>query len=76
MGAPRPIVARFWRRSWGLSDVHSLRRRTRPVLEGLLDLTKAIPFKTGAFIGQGARRHVPNAGKESELPWSVVEIDF
>jgi hypothetical protein len=44
-------------RSWGWSDVHSLRRRARPVLEGLLDLTKAIPFKT-ARLSVKARRLV------------------
>jgi hypothetical protein len=41
--ASLPLLG-YWRRSWGLSDVHSLRRRTRPVLEGLPD--SAIPFKT------------------------------
>ena len=46
-GARRgPTTARLLASQLGWSDVHSLRRRTRPALEGLLDLAKAIPFKS------------------------------
>ena len=73
--AALPLLG-YQRRSWGLSDVHSLRRRTRPVLEGLLDLTKAIPFRTARLSVKARAVTFQMLGKNQHIPESVIEIDF
>jgi hypothetical protein len=70
-----PLLS-YQRRSWGLSDVHALRRRTRPVLEGLLDLTKAIPFETARLSVKARAVTFQMLGKNRHIPESGVEIDF
>ena len=66
----------YWRRSWGLSDVHSLRRRTRPVLEGLLDLAKAISFKTARLSVKARAVTFQIPEKNRHIPESIIEIEF
>ena len=77
MGARRgPTTARLLASQLGMSDVHSLRRRTRPVLEGLLDLAKAIPFKTARLSVKARAVTFQMLGKNQHIPESVIEIDF
>jgi hypothetical protein len=45
-------------------------------LGGIAGFNEGNSLQDRASIGQGARRHVPNAGKERHIPESVVEIDF
>jgi hypothetical protein len=71
-----PTLPGCYVRSWGLSDAHSLRRRTRTVLEGLLDLTKAILFKTARLSVKARAVTFQLLRKNQHIPGSVVEIDF
>jgi hypothetical protein len=45
-------------------------------LGGIAGFSEGNSLQDRASIGQGARRHVPNAGKNRHIPESVVEIDF
>jgi hypothetical protein len=45
-------------------------------LGGIAGFNEGNSLRDRASIGQGARRHVPNAGKERHIPEAVVEIDF
>ena len=45
-------------------------------LGGIAGFNEGNSLQDRASIGQGARRHVPNAGKNWYIPELVVEIDF